>query len=112
MFTGAHTVIYSADAKADRALFRDVLGLHHVDTGGGWLIFALPPAEMAIHPHDNSGAHELYLICDDIVATRSALAAKGIDSDAVTDEGWGLLSAFTLPGGARIGFYQPRHARP
>ncbi len=112
MFNGAHTVIYSTDAEADRDFFRDVLGFDHVDTGGGWLIFALPPGEAAIHPHERSGDHELYLMCDDIEAARLELAAKGVTSADPVDEGWGLLSSFQLPGGSTVGFYQPRHARP
>jgi hypothetical protein len=112
VFSGAHTVIYSGDATADRDFCRDVLGLPHVDSGGGWLIFALPPAEVAMHPHDSARVHELYLICDDVAATIRELSARGADCAPVTDEGWGLLSGFRLPGGATIGFYQPRHARP
>lgn len=111
MFNGAHVVIYSRDAAADRALFRDVLDFPHVDAGDGWLIFATPPGEIAFHPAENSTAHQFYLMCDDIEATRRALKEHGFDSDPVSDEGWGLLSAFTLPGGSRIGFYQPRHPR-
>lgn len=112
MFNGAHTVIYSSDAEADRRFFREILGLPHVDAGDGWLIFALPPGEAAFHPHETSTAHELYLMCDDIDATRKQLKKKGVSSADPEDEGWGILSSFTLPGGARIGFYQPRHARP
>ncbi len=112
MFNGAHMVIYSTDAEADRAVFRDVLKLDNVDAGGGWLIFRLPPAEIAVHPHDRSGAHEVYLMCDDIAAAQAALAKAGFDCADVHDQGWGLLSSFTLPGGSRIGFYQPRHASP
>ena len=90
----------------------DVLGLPSVDAGDGWLIFALPPSEVAFHPHASSQAHEFYFMCDDIEKCRSELQAKGIQTEAVRDEGWGLLSAFTLPGGGTIGFYQPRHERP
>lgn len=112
MFSGAHVVIYSTDAEADRAFLRDVLGLAHVDVGGGWLIFALPDSEIAVHPHERSDAHEVYFMCDDLATARDALSDKGVESAAPTDEGWGILSSFTLPGGGRIGFYQPRHARP
>ena len=112
MFNGAHVIIYSQDAEADRRLFKDVLKLSNVDVGGGWLIFALPPAEAAFHPHEKSHAHELYLMCDDIELSRRSLSDAGVSSAEVTDEGWGLLSSFMLPGGSSIGFYQPRHARP
>jgi catechol 2,3-dioxygenase-like lactoylglutathione lyase family enzyme len=112
MFNGVHTVIYSRDAEADRAFLRDVLGLPHVDAGGGWLIFALPPGEVAIHPHAAAAGPALYLICDDVAAAAAALRARGVEPLPVSDEGWGLLSGFTLPGGADIGFYQPRHPRP
>ena len=109
MITGAHAIIHSADAEADRAFFRDVLGFSHVDAGGGWVIFALPPAEVAMHPAEENGRHELYLMCDDIGATTRTLDAAGVTSRPVTDEGWGLLTAFTLPGGGEVGLYQPKH---
>ncbi len=112
MFNGAHVVINSQDAEADRRFFRDILRFPNVDVGGGWLIFALPEAEAAVHPHDSSVEHALYLMCDDIAAMRQELANHGVASTEVSDEGWGLLSAFTLPGGSTVGFYQPRHAKP
>jgi len=112
MFNGTHMVIYTKDADADRAFFRDVLNLTNEDVGDGWLIFAMPPAELAFHPHEISRAHELYLMCDDVEATRQQLGIKGVDTTGVIDEGWGLLSSFTLPGGGKVGFYQPRHRRP
>jgi hypothetical protein len=112
MFNGAHVVIYSADAESDRRVFRDILKLPNVDVGGGWLIFALPPSEAAFHPNQHSNAHEFYLMCDDVEGCRRSLADAGINSSEVTDEGWGLLSSFRLPGGSSIGFYQPRHQRP
>jgi catechol 2,3-dioxygenase-like lactoylglutathione lyase family enzyme len=112
MFNGAHVVVYTTDAEADRRFFRDELKLSNIDAGGGWLIFALPPAEVAFHPHDSSHVHELYLMCEDIAACRKALSARGVESAEVTDEGWGLLSSFRLPGGGSVGFYQPRHGRP
>lgn len=112
MFNGAHVVIYSTNAEADRAFFRDVLKLGNVDAGDGWLIFALPPAELAVHPHETSGAHEFFLMCDDISTTRADLISEGVTCTDIQDEGWGLLSSFVLPGGSQIGFYQPRHARP
>lgn len=113
MITGAHMIVYSADAEADRAFCRDVLGLAGVDAGAGWLIFALPPAEIAVHPHDTGGAHELYLMCDDLAATVEELRSRGAVIDApVSDQRWGLLSAITLPGGGRLGLYEPRHPLP
>lgn len=113
MITAVHAIICSSDAEADRAFLRDVLGFTSVDAGGGWLIFELPPAELAVHPHENSSAHELYLICDDVHATVRELRAKGVDVDgSVSDEGWGLLTAIALPGGGRLGLYEPRHPSP
>lgn len=112
MFNGAHTVIYSKDAEADRAFFRDVLKFDFVDAGGDWLIFALPPSEAAFHPHENSTAHEFYLMCKDINEVRTTLQNAGVETPEIEDEGWGLLSSFILPGGSKIGFYQPRHTRP
>lgn len=112
MFNGAHVVVYTKDADADRDFFKDVLGFNHVDAGHGWLIFALPPAEVACHPAETGGSHELYLMCDDIEETRGQLRNKGVVVGEVVDEGWGLLSSLTLPGGGTVGFYQPRHGRP
>jgi hypothetical protein len=112
MLTGAHAIVYSSNAEADRAFFRDVLRLGSVDAGGGWLIFALPPAEVAVHPATGDGRHELYLMCDDIVAFVGEMKTRGVSCSAVADRGWGLLSEVTLPGGGKIGVYQPRHARP
>lgn len=112
MFNGAHTVIYSADAEADRNFFSEVLGFHNVDVGGGWLIFALPPSEVAFLPHETSKTHELYLMCNDLEAVRNELNEMGVTSTEPVDEGWGILSSFQLPGGASVGYYQPRHERP
>lgn len=112
MFNGAHTVIYSTDADADRNSMRDVLGFDNIDVGDGWLIFALPPAEVAFHPHASSQSHELYLMCDDLAETRKKLLDAGVTSSEPNDEGWGILSSFQFPGGGSIGFYQPRHDRP
>jgi catechol 2,3-dioxygenase-like lactoylglutathione lyase family enzyme len=111
MITGSHVIVYSRDADADRAFFRDVLDLPHVDAGGGWLIFKLPPAEVAVHPVDEQPSHELYLMCDDINATTEQLAAKGVTCGEVTDQGWGLLTSIRLPGGGDVGLYEPRHPR-
>ena len=112
MLTGAHSIIYSKNADADRAFLRDVLGLPNVDAGDGWLIFGLPPAEVAVHPCDENDVHELYLMCDDVEAFVGGLKSRGIDCDPVKDQGWGLLTAITLPGGGKLGVYQPRHPRP
>jgi catechol 2,3-dioxygenase-like lactoylglutathione lyase family enzyme len=122
MINAAHVVIYTADAEADRAFFRDVLGFPAVDAGQGWLIFALPPAELGIHPTDEKpspageilrGRHQLYLMCDDVHATRQELTSKGVDfTQPVNDVGWGLLTALKLPGGSELWLYQPRHASP
>ena len=112
MINGAHMVIYSADADADRAFLRDVLELPHVDVGEGWLIFGLPPSEVAFHPGDKNDVHQFYLMCDDIDHFVAEMKNHHIACDQVKDEGWGLLSAVTLPGGGRLGVYQPRHQRP
>lgn len=110
MISGAHVILYTSDAEADRAFFRDVLGLQNIDAGGGWLIFALPPAELAMHPSESGGTHELYLVCDDVAQTVEELRAKGVPCGEISDEGWGLLTRVTLPGGTSIGIYEARHA--
>lgn len=112
MIDGAHMVVYSTDAEADRAFFRDVLAFDHVDAGHGWLIFALPPAELAVHPAEAGGGQELYLMCDDLAATAEALAAKGVAHTPFEAMSWGRRTFLTLPGGGRLALYQPRHARP
>jgi hypothetical protein len=112
MINGAHMVIYSTDAEADRALFRDVLEFPHVDAGHGWLIFALPPAELAVHPADVSDRHELYLMCDNLDAAMAALGARGVACETASFQRWGRSTRFALPGGGRVGLYQPSHARP
>jgi catechol 2,3-dioxygenase-like lactoylglutathione lyase family enzyme len=113
MITGVHAIIFSRDAEADRAFFRDVLDLPSVDAGGGWLIFALPPAELAAHPTDEQSRHELYLMCDDISATVEELRGKGVEfRGEISDEGFGLMTALRLPGGSELSLYQPRHASP
>jgi catechol 2,3-dioxygenase-like lactoylglutathione lyase family enzyme len=110
MITGAHTILYSSDAEADRTFLRDVLGFPHVDAGGGWLIFKLPPGEVAVHPADTSGAVELYLVCDNVEASLAELSAAGVRfDDAISDQGWGRLVTFRLPGGGRVGLYEARH---
>lgn len=109
MISGAHMIIYSKDAEADRAFFRDVLGFPSVDAGEGWLIFALPPAEIAFHPAQENGKHEVYLTCDDVVATIQSLERQKVKCDPVAELGWGLLTHLSLPGGGRLGLYQPKH---
>jgi catechol 2,3-dioxygenase-like lactoylglutathione lyase family enzyme len=109
MIFGSHIVIFSSDADADRAFFADVLGLSHVDAGGGWLIFAMPPAELAIHPAEASGA-EVYLMCDDLAAEMRTLAEKSIQCSDVVVAPWGSMTKIPLPGGGAVGLYQPTHA--
>ncbi len=112
MIIGAHSIIYSTNAEADRAFLRDVLKLTNVDVGGGWLIFGLPPAEVAVHPSQRNDVHEFYFMCDDLDAFIAELKKHHIACDPVQDEGYGLLTQLTLPGGGKLGVYQPRHARP
>jgi catechol 2,3-dioxygenase-like lactoylglutathione lyase family enzyme len=109
MIFGAHVIVYSKDAEADRAFFRDVLGFPSVVAGQGWLIFALPPAEAAFHPADANGAHELYFMCHDLKAEMAALTAKGVPCSEVHEERWGSITKLPLPGGGKIGLYQPKH---
>ncbi len=109
MILGAHVIVYSKDAEADRAFFRDVLGFKSVDAGHGWLIFALPPAEAAVHPDEGNNRHELYLMCDDLKAEMSALGKKGVACSEVHNERWGSITRIKLPSGAQIGLYQPKH---
>jgi len=107
---GAHVIVYSADAEADRAFFRDVLELRDIDIGGGWLLFALPPTELAVHPAATPGGkHELYFICDDIEAFRQEMMRPSVPVSEVSEEGWGALVSWTLPGGSDIGVYQSHH---
>lgn len=112
MIIGAHSIVYSTSPDADRAFLRDVLELPNVDVGDGWLILGLPPAEVAVHPSDKNDVHEFYLMCDDVEALIAEMKERGIASTPVQDEGWGLLTQLTLPGGGKLGIYQPRHARP
>jgi hypothetical protein len=110
VITGAHAIIYSRDADGVPAFLENMLELPSVDTGHGWLIFALPPAEIAAHPTDGAGHHELYLMCDDIHATVAELEAKGVEfSRPIAEERWGLVTATALPGGSELGLYEPRH---
>ena len=112
MLTGAHSIIYSKNAEADRAFLRDVLALPSVDAGDGWLIFGLPPSEVAVHPSNKNDVHEFYLICDDVEAFVREMKSRRIDCEPVKDQAWGLLTGITLPGGGKLGVYQPRHPRP
>ena len=112
MITGAHSIINSKNPDADRDFFRDVLNLTNVDVGEGWLIFGLPPAEVAVHPSDKNDVHEFYLMCDDVEAFSAEMEKKSVTCGPVQDMGWGLLSELSLPGGGKLGVYQPRHARP
>ena len=112
MMTGVHTIIYSKNAEADKAFFRDILKLTNVDVGHGWLIFGLPPSELAVHPSSDSEHHEIYLMCDDIKAFVQKMTDHKITCSEIQDQGWGLLVQLTLPGGGKVGVYQPRHERP
>ena len=109
MITGAHFLLYSKDPEADRAFFRDVLRFASVDTGQGWLIFALPPAEIAFHPAAENNKHEIYLMTDDVAAAVGSLESHKVPCDPIVDVGWGLLTHLSLPGGGRLGLYQPKH---
>jgi len=109
MMFGSHVVVYSSDADADREFFRDVLGFSSVDAGHGWLIFALPPAEIAMHPAEAGGAFEFYLTCDDLQAEMRDLEAKGVACSDVEEARWGSITKIKLPGGGEIGLYQPKH---
>jgi catechol 2,3-dioxygenase-like lactoylglutathione lyase family enzyme len=117
VIAGVHALIYAEDAEATRAFFRDVLGFRSVDSGDGWLIFALPPAELGIHPGpgwgQDIGHHELFLMCHDVERTVEELKRKGVEFvSPVTDEGWGLSTRFRIPGGSEVGLYEPKHASP
>ncbi len=113
MITGMHAIVFSPEAEKVRAFFGDTLGLPSVDAGAGWLIFAMPPAELAVHPGDGDRHHELYLMCDNIHATLAELRDKGVDvARDVSDQGWGLLAAIRLPDGGEFPIYEPRHPSP
>ena len=109
MIVGAHVIVYSKDAAADRAFFRDVLGFFSVDAGHDRLIFALPPAEVAVHPAEESGGHELYFVCDDVKAEIAALKKKNVQCSKVEEARWGSVTKIRLPGGGDVGLYQPKH---
>ena len=112
MLIGAHSIIYSTNPDADRAFLRDVLKLPNVDVGQGWLIFGLPPAEVAVHPSDTNDRHEFYLMCDDVEAFVEEMKTHDVACSPVQNQGWGLLTRMTLPGGGTLAIYQPRHGRP
>lgn len=109
MIFGAHVIVFTRDADADRAFFRDVLEMASVDSGGGWLIFEMPPSEIAFHPTDESPTNEIYLLCDDLTAEMERLTRKGVVFTTVDEERWGTITRFTLPGGTTFGLYQPKH---
>jgi len=109
LISGAHVIVYSKNAEADRAFFRHVLGFRSVDAGHGWLIFALPPAEAAFHPSDENGVHELYFMCDDLKAEMASLAMKDVMCSEVQEVRWGSITKVRLPGGGEVGLYQPKH---
>ena len=112
MIHGTHVIIYSKDAEADRAFFRDVLKYESVDAGHGWLIFALPPAEVAVHPSGTNDVHEFFLMCDDIQALVAEMKRKNVTCSPVDEQRWGSITRLTLPGGGQLGVYQPKHASP
>ncbi|MGI8746096.1 MAG: VOC family protein [Bryobacteraceae bacterium] len=109
MIFGAHVIVYSKDATADRAFFRDILGFASVDAGHGWLIFALPPAEVAVHPAEENDRHELYFMCNDLKTGISALGEKGVRCSDVQEARWGSIVKIRLPGGGEVGLYEPKH---
>jgi catechol 2,3-dioxygenase-like lactoylglutathione lyase family enzyme len=112
MITGSHFIVFSTDAEADRAFFRDVLDLPFVDVGGGWLVFRAPPSEVALHPSDHSGGGEFFLLTDDLVADMSRLEARGVHLSPVEEQCWGTVTKIGLPSGGELGLYQPKHASP
>jgi catechol 2,3-dioxygenase-like lactoylglutathione lyase family enzyme len=112
MIHGAHVIIYSKDAEADRAFFRDVLKYESVDAGHGWLIFALPPAELAVHPAEENDTHELFFMCDDVGAFIATMKSNGVACSPIDEQRWGSITRLTLPGGGKLGVYQPKHPSP
>ncbi len=112
MITGAHVILYSKNSDADRAFISDVIGFNHIDVGGGWLIFAMPPSEVAVHPGEENDVHELYLMTDDVNGFIEEMKAKNVECSPVSQQGWGSLTQVTLPSGSKLGVYQPRHASP
>ena len=112
MIRGAHVIVYSRDAEADRAFLRDVIGWQSIDVGHGWLLFALPPAELAVHPAEENDTHELFLMCDDVEDFVARMTEKSVECTPIEELRWGSLTRLTLPGGGRIGVYQPKHPSP
>jgi hypothetical protein len=112
MITGVHTILYSKDPEADRAFFRDILEFPNIDVGAGWLIFGLPPSELAVHPSSTNNIPELYLMCDDVKVFIKEMTKRNIVCSPIQDQSWGQLTQMMLPGGGKLGVYQPRHARP
>jgi catechol 2,3-dioxygenase-like lactoylglutathione lyase family enzyme len=112
VINGSHIILFSSDPEADREFFADVLEQPHVDAGDGWLIFKLPPAELAMHPSDGTSSHELYFMCDDVEATMQELRDRGVlFTQEISEERWGRLTRFRLPGGGEVGMYEPLHPR-
>jgi hypothetical protein len=112
MITGMHAVLYSSDPEADRDFFKNVLRLTHVDAGRGWLIFGLPPSEIAVHPAENNGGSEIFFLCDSIDLFVQQMKDAGVPCEALQQQRWGRVTYLTLPGGGRLGVYEPSHARP
>ena len=112
LISGAHVIIYSTDAEADRRFLQEKLGLSGVDAGEGWLIFSLPPAELAVHPAEKNNLHEIFFLCDDIARLVEALERGGVPCSPVETHAWGLLTHVNLPGGGTLGIYEPKHTRP
>lgn len=112
MIIGAHSIIYSTDPEKDRDFLLNILKLTSADAGNGWLIFGLPPSEVAVHPSPENNVHEFYLMCDDIEDFKQEMIKHNITCSEIKNQGWGLLTELTLPGGGKLGVYQPRHARP
>ena len=111
MISGAHMILFTPAVDETRDFLRNALGLRSVDAGGGWLIFALPPAELAVHPAERS-THELYLMCDDLASTMEKLSGAGASFGPVKEERWGRIALMTIPGGAQLSIYEPSHPRP
>ncbi len=112
MIIGAHAIVFSTNPEADRVFLRDVLHLPNVGAGDGWLIFKSPPAEIAVHPYKRNNVHTLYLMCDDVQAFMAEMKQQSIACDELVEAEWGILTNISLPGGGKLGVYQPTHARP